>query len=202
MDIFLGVLFIIICLLLVIVVLLQKGRGGGLGSAFGGAAASAFGTRVGDVFTWVTIVLVALFLLLAIGTTMLFRPEPGLVARPYFTPKPEEYTNYDEPTFVKMNSATPDTEIWYTLDGSEPTEDGPSSVLFKSMAQVTSGTTVKARAYREGGWTPSTVSEAFYGPPPELPADETAPTLPSVQTEPAGEEAPAGGQPPATMPTE
>ncbi len=51
MDILLGTLFIIICVLLIVVVLLQKGRGGGLGAAFGGAASSAFGTKVGDVFT-------------------------------------------------------------------------------------------------------------------------------------------------------
>jgi len=62
MDIFIGALFIIVCLMLIVVVLVQKGRGGGLGAAFGGAASSAFGTRVGDVFTWVTIVLTALFL--------------------------------------------------------------------------------------------------------------------------------------------
>ena len=54
-----------ICVLLIVVVLLPKGRGGGLGAAFGGLGSSAFGTRVGDVFTWVTIVLTALFLVLA-----------------------------------------------------------------------------------------------------------------------------------------
>ncbi|HAU37680.1 MAG TPA: preprotein translocase subunit SecG, partial [Phycisphaerales bacterium] len=63
-----GMLFLIICVLLIVVVLLQKGRGGGLGAAFGGVGSSAFGTRVGDVFTWVTIVLTALFLLAACGT--------------------------------------------------------------------------------------------------------------------------------------
>ena len=66
MPVFIGTLFIVICILLILVVLLQKGRGGGLGAAFGGAGSSAFGTKTGDVFTWVTIVLTSLFLLLAI----------------------------------------------------------------------------------------------------------------------------------------
>ena len=59
-------MFVLICLLLIGVVLLQKGRGGGLSSAFGGAGgASPFGTKTGDVFTWITVVLAALFLLVA-----------------------------------------------------------------------------------------------------------------------------------------
>ena len=166
MEYFLGTLFVIICVLLIIVVLLQKGRGGGLGAAFGGAAASAFGTRVGDVFTWVTIVLVAFFLLLAIGTTMLFRPPPGIVARPAFSPAPSEYTKYDDPAYVSMRSSTLDAEIWYTTDGLIPEENGESSVRFSNPVRVLSGTMLKARAYRSGGWKPSMVTEHYYGPPP------------------------------------
>ena len=61
----LAVLFVMVCVLLIIVVLLQKGKGQGLSGAFGGMGQSAFGTRVGDVFTWITIVLAGVFLLLA-----------------------------------------------------------------------------------------------------------------------------------------
>ena len=72
MDTFVGITFIVVCFLLIVVVLLQKGRGGGLGAAFGGGGGgSAFGTRTGDVFTWVTIVLTAVFLLLAAIVVML-----------------------------------------------------------------------------------------------------------------------------------
>jgi len=191
MDAFLGVLFIIICLLLIVVVLLQKGRGGGLGSAFGGVASSAFGTRIGDVFTWVTIVLVSLFLLLAIATTMVFRPSPETVARPYYQPPPAEYTDYGEPVSVKIGCVTPEAEIYYTTDGSVPTKE---SLLYGAAVRVEPGTVLKARAYRSGGWTPSPVQEGYYGPPPTTgPAAASMPAeAAAVTTQPAG--------PPPAMP--
>ena len=48
------VVFVVCALLLMIVVLLQEGKGGGLGSAFGGAAADAFGVKAGTVSRFTT----------------------------------------------------------------------------------------------------------------------------------------------------
>ncbi len=76
MVIAIGVLFILICVLLIGVILLQKGRGSGLSGAFGGVGGhSAFGSRTGDMFTWVTVVLVALFLVTGAGAVLVFRPD-------------------------------------------------------------------------------------------------------------------------------
>lgn len=47
-------LFVIIAAILVFVILLQEGKGGGLGSAFGGAAADAFGVKAGTVNRFTT----------------------------------------------------------------------------------------------------------------------------------------------------
>src|SRR5271156_6288528 len=61
------VLFICISILLILLVLIQKGRGGGLASAFGGAGGrTAFGSKTGDVLTWATSVIFGIFLLLSI----------------------------------------------------------------------------------------------------------------------------------------
>ncbi len=61
------VLFIAIALLLILVILIQKGKGGGMGAMFGGMGASSLlGSKTGDFLTWVTIGLVALFLVLAV----------------------------------------------------------------------------------------------------------------------------------------
>jgi len=71
----LAVVFVIASILLIVVVLLQKGKGGGLSAAFGGAGGqSAFGSKTGDVFTWITIVIVGSYLLLAMILTMNYKP--------------------------------------------------------------------------------------------------------------------------------
>lgn len=75
MSTFLAILFVLICILLIGIVLIQKGRGGGLSGAFGGAGGhSAFGSRTGDMFTWITVVLVCLFLIIAVTTVRVFQP--------------------------------------------------------------------------------------------------------------------------------
>ena len=69
------VLFAIIAVLLILVILVQRGRGGGLVGAFGGpGGSSAFGAKTGDVFTVVTVVMAALFLIIA--CLLVFRPAP------------------------------------------------------------------------------------------------------------------------------
>ena len=63
----LGLFLILSSLFLILLVLIQRGRGGGLAGAFGGAGGqSAFGTKAGDVFTigvaafWILLCILAL----------------------------------------------------------------------------------------------------------------------------------------------
>lgn len=73
-----AVLFILCCVVLILVVLIQKGKGGGLSGAFGGAMASGLlGSKTGDFLTWVTIVLVGVFLLLASIMAKYYKPAPA-----------------------------------------------------------------------------------------------------------------------------
>src|SRR5688500_12636993 len=66
------VLFVFVCLILILLILIQKGRGGGLASAFGGAGGNtAFGSKTGDVLTWATSILFGVFLVLAVGLNKL-----------------------------------------------------------------------------------------------------------------------------------
>src|ERR1041384_5844364 len=65
-------LFIFVCVFLILLVLIQKGRGGGLASAFGGAGGNtAFGSKTGDVLTWATSIVFGIFLVLAITLNLL-----------------------------------------------------------------------------------------------------------------------------------
>ncbi len=70
-----AVLFVLVAIVLILVILIQKGRGGGLTAAFGGGMAGGLlGSKTGDFLTWVTIVLVAVFLLLAVVLGKLYKP--------------------------------------------------------------------------------------------------------------------------------
>lgn len=66
-----GPLLLVTSIFLILVVLVQRGRGGGLTGALGGAGGqSAFGAKAGDVFTKITVVLAVFWILLCIFATM------------------------------------------------------------------------------------------------------------------------------------
>jgi preprotein translocase subunit SecG len=71
--------WVILCLVLVFIIMIQKGKGGGLSAAFGGAGgtSSLFGAKTGDFLTWVTIGLAGLFLFLAVLMGLYYKPQPS-----------------------------------------------------------------------------------------------------------------------------
>ncbi len=172
-----GVLFIVICILLVVVVLLQKGRGGGIGAAFGGAGGGgAFGTRTGDVFTWVTIGLTGTFLLLAVVAAVTFQ-QKGTVSSPRFDPPSQ---TADGPTLVNITTVTPGATIYYTVDDSEPTKQSDQFKTDEAVS-IETGVTLRSRAFRPG-FNASAVTSRLYGTQAKLPEETIAP---APETEPA-----------------
>jgi preprotein translocase subunit SecG len=69
-------LWLILCLGLVFIIMIQKGKGGGLSAAFGGAGgtSSLFGAKTGDFLTWVTIGLAGVWLFLSVIMGLYYRP--------------------------------------------------------------------------------------------------------------------------------
>jgi preprotein translocase subunit SecG len=68
MTTFLSIVHVFVCLFLILVVLLQQGRGGGLGSAFGGAGQQVFGGRgAGNLMTRVTWVCAMVFIMTSVS---------------------------------------------------------------------------------------------------------------------------------------
>ena len=172
MDILWITLFLIVCTLLIIVVLLQKGRGSGLSGAFGGMGQTAFGTRIGDVFTWVTIILAGVFLLLAITTNKWFHPKMEQVGQVMFDPPAMPI---HEITYVALSAGGRTAEIYYTIDGTEPTR---RSRRYDVLIPIEPGTLLKARAFRSA-WKPSDVATAYYAvPAPTFSPDPRAITAP------------------------
>src|SRR5262245_15344196 len=59
----------LLSIFLILVILVQRGRGGGLTGALGGMGGqSAFGTKAGDLFTRITIVVAAIWVLLSMAS--------------------------------------------------------------------------------------------------------------------------------------
>ena len=185
MDTFLATLFLIVCILLIIVVLLQRGRGAGLGGAFGGGGHSAFGTRTGDVFTWVTIVLVVVFILLAVVATLRFRSRKlEQVPKCVFYP-PSKPIEKRTPVTIKCPHAK--AKVYYDIGRIDEQETNPLpdptnlSRPYDAAIPIEPGSIVKARAFFSG-WEKSVVAEARYpdaskvpAPPSTQPAAATAP---------------------------
>lgn len=69
-----GTLLFIVSLFLILLILVQRGRGGGLTGALGGMGGqSAFGSKAGDLFTRVTVVVAGVWIVLCLAILVTFR---------------------------------------------------------------------------------------------------------------------------------
>jgi preprotein translocase subunit SecG len=70
---FLSIVYVFVCLFLILVVLLQSGKGGGLGSAFGGGASQQIfgGAGAGNLLTRLTAASAFAFMALSVGLAFL-----------------------------------------------------------------------------------------------------------------------------------
>jgi preprotein translocase subunit SecG len=102
---FVAVLFVLVSIVLILVILIQKGRGGGLSGAFGGGMAGGLlGSKTGDFLTWVTIVLVGVFLVLAVVMGRFYKPSrPGDGIGP--TTESSQPVSEDQPSAASTEAA-------------------------------------------------------------------------------------------------
>jgi len=70
-----GILLFLTAVFLMMLVLVQRGRGGGLAGALGGAGGqSAFGTKAGDLFTRITMIVAAFWIFLCMAAVLVLNP--------------------------------------------------------------------------------------------------------------------------------
>ncbi|MBI2841773.1 MAG: chitobiase/beta-hexosaminidase C-terminal domain-containing protein [Armatimonadetes bacterium] len=77
---------------------------------------------------------------------------------PTFSP---DFGVYMEAQTVTIACAEPTATIYYTTDGSEPTDDNPSSQEYQNPVSISTATELKAKAYKQG-WIASDTKSASY----------------------------------------
>lgn len=88
-------LLVLLSLFLICLVLIQRGKGGGLAGAFGGAGgSSAFGTKAGDTFTRITIVTASIWILMTMLLVIM-------------TNRQQASSLFDEPSTSRTRDLTP-----------------------------------------------------------------------------------------------
>ncbi len=125
-----SVLFILSAVSLVLIILIQKGRGGGLSSAFGGGGGGGLlGSKTGDFLTWVTIGFVGAFLLLAVIMAKYYKPSVEDISTPGIAPPPQSQpaTTPQPGTGTDRPARTPEVPVTPIPESSEDTADEPNS---------------------------------------------------------------------------
>jgi preprotein translocase subunit SecG len=146
-------LIVLLSFILIGLVLLQKNRGSGLSGAFGGAGgSSAFGTKTGDVLTWVTVGVTAAFLFMFVIGNYVFQPS---------------YTN--PPASIGPAGGTPVAPPAGTPGGPQPGATPPANPGQPAGANETPGDVNSPAPAQPRPSTPTPSDEA---PQPVQPEDE------------------------------
>lgn len=137
---FLGFVLMCTCLLLILVILLQRGRGGGLAGAFGGAGgSSAFGAKTGDVFTWITVVVATVFVLLSVVTNFVYDESGDQRAVAASTEEVPAAPTPGAPAPVVIDLQPDGKAVTTTPTGGDPVEvvpiDGPPPEIQKMIEE-------------------------------------------------------------------
>lgn len=119
----LALLLVFVCVVLMIVILLQRGRGGGLAGAFGGAGGTAaFGAKTGDVFTWITVVVAAVFVLLAVVANFAFDQSAAPTPAPQMPAEGPDTSGMVPPA----TGGAPASPAGSGAEGNKPQPGGPA----------------------------------------------------------------------------
>src|SRR5688572_22833536 len=133
------ILLMVLGLFLIIVVLLQRGRGGGLAGAFGGMGGqSAFGTKAGDIFTRITVVVAILWVLCA-GLTGYVDRSPSTQNAASQASGLRQDTDEDEKDAKKSGTGAGDAKSETDKSGDDAAKAKPADEANKGAATPAEG---------------------------------------------------------------
>ena len=118
---------------MVLIILVQRGRGGGLTGALGGMGGqSAFGTKAGDLFTRITIVVAAIWVLLAMASLKVLNPNNVAGYNPNLRGTATPTSSKTMDGGLLPGAATPETPLGKAAESPGPalspaTPDAPSA---------------------------------------------------------------------------
>lgn len=177
---FFGVAIFITSVFLVMLVLVQRGRGGGLVGALGGPGGqSALGTKAGDIFTRITIVVAAIWIFLCAAAVRVLNPSDS-----------SPLTGLDEVADVRSGQVdTPPGSIGTTPATTLPRGEAPGASDKAAPGESTpASSTPRPTTPPASSATPSGTS-APTTPPPPTPAPGTAAAESSTPATPAAADA-------------
>ncbi|MBL8848211.1 MAG: preprotein translocase subunit SecG [Planctomycetaceae bacterium] len=153
------ILLLLLGFFLIVVVLLQRGRGGGLAGAFGGTGGqSAFGTKAGDVFTKITIVIAILWVVVSGASGFAMRAAANQKASQF--PESTTTTTIDP----EVPTAPAETPAGKGADTATGADAAPADGAAADPAAPTGGAEAGATA-AEPAATPGTGEPATATPP-------------------------------------
>jgi preprotein translocase subunit SecG len=172
------ILLLLVGMFMILVVMLQRGRGGGLVGALGGQGGhSAFGTRAGDLFTWITIGTACVWVLLACGAgwrlryeNERFRDRPGTTND---APLPGAESKDNEPPPIPSRetpAAGTKTDPGKTLPAEKPEESPKTAPAKKSATPEKPAESTEAEPKAPAADAPATETPAT-----ETPAEPAKP---------------------------
>ena len=187
---FFGITIFITSVFLILLVLVQRGRGGGLTGALGGPGGqSAFGTKAGDLFTRITVIVAAVWIFLCASAVYVLNPAPDA-----------------DNSFGVTTDAEPVSRTGSMQSTSGAIEPGAPSATKEAPSVTPSATgtpaigtpaTPEANAPAAAS-TPAPNTPATSTPAAETPAASPAPSVPATDAPaPPASDAPAADAPAA-----
>jgi preprotein translocase subunit SecG len=165
MSAFFAIVLTLLAIFLILLVLVQRGRGGGLAGALGGmGGSSAFGAKAGDVFTRITIITAAIWIVISIIAFFWAAHRGDALGRASTSSPLGSSPSSNEPLDVLKQPKAGDTPTTTVAPSAEKSEAAPAATALPTEAPAPPAATETAPPAAAEATPPATTEPA---PPAE-----------------------------------